>query len=101
MLTVLGEMESSAKILDFLYLGSEWNAANSDELEENKITHILNVTKEIDNFYPERFHYKNILLYDLEDSNLLDHWETTFRFIGNNLQPGICHSHASIQSLIN
>ena len=45
MLTVLGEMESSAQILDFLYLGSEWNAANLDELEENKITHILNVTK--------------------------------------------------------
>ena len=92
MLTVLGEMESSAKILDFLYLGSEWNAANSDELEENKITHILNVTKEIDNFYPERFLYKNILLYDLEDSNLLDHWETTFRFIGKK----ICLSRASI-----
>jgi len=86
MLTVLGEMECSAKILDFLYLGSEWNAANSDELEENKITHILNVTKEIDNFYPEKFHYKNILLYDLEDSNLLDHWETTFRFIGNDIR---------------
>ncbi|CBY37382.1 unnamed protein product [Oikopleura dioica] len=88
MLTVLGEMECSAKILDFLYLGSEWNAANSDELEENKITHILNVTKEIDNFYPEKFHYKNILLYDLEDSNLLDHWETTFRFIDSARMKG-------------
>lgn len=81
MLTVLGEMECSACILDFLFLGSEWNAANIDELKQNGITHILNVTKEIDNFHPDLFHYKNILLYDLDSSNLLDHWESTFKFI--------------------
>ena len=81
MLTVLGEMESASKILDFLYLGSEWNSANREELDQNNITHILNVTKEIDNFFPESFVYKNILLYDLESSNLLAHWDSTFNFI--------------------
>ena len=54
MLTVMGEMENSSQILDFLYLGSEWNAANLTELSVNGITHILNITKEIDNFYPGR-----------------------------------------------
>lgn len=81
MLTVLGEMESASKILDFLYLGSEWNSANKEELEQNGITHVLNVTKEIDNFFPELFIYKNVLLYDLESSNLLAHWDSTFQFI--------------------
>ena len=52
MLTVLGEMENSSQILDFMFLGSEWNAANRSELIQNGITHILNITKEIDNFYP-------------------------------------------------
>ena len=45
-------MENSSQILDFMFLGSEWNAANRSELIQNGITHILNITKEIDNFYP-------------------------------------------------
>ena len=55
MLTVMGEMENSSQILDFLFLGSEWNAANLSELSVNGITHILNITKEIDNFYPGNY----------------------------------------------
>ena len=55
MLTVLGEMERSSRICDYIYLGSEWNAANKKELDSNQISHILNVTKEIDNFYPGSF----------------------------------------------
>ena len=79
MLTVLGEMESASKIFDFLFLGSEWNAANKEELDANGISHVLNVTKEIDNFFPASFNYKNVLLYDLESSDLLirfrnEHW---------------------------
>lgn len=34
MLKVLGEMDCSSKILDYLYLGSEWNASNLEELEQ-------------------------------------------------------------------
>ena len=64
-LLVLGQLDQSSKILDYLYLGSEWNASNFDELKENKITHILNVTREIDNFYPGSFKYKNIRVWDL------------------------------------
>ena len=70
MLTVLGEMECASMIVNFIYLGSEWNSANKEELENNKITHILNVTKEIDNFFPGDFIYKNVLLYDLDQGAL-------------------------------
>ena len=34
MLTVLGQMDCASKILDYLYLGSEWNACNLEELEQ-------------------------------------------------------------------
>ena len=64
-LLALGQMDQSSKILEYLYLGSEWNASNFDELKENKITHVLNVTREIDNFYPGSFKYKNIRVWDL------------------------------------
>jgi len=36
MLVVMRQMDSSSKILNYLYLGSEWNASNLDELQENR-----------------------------------------------------------------
>lgn len=46
-----------------------------------RIGYILNVTMEIDNFFPGMFDYKNIRVYDNEKTDLLFHWEDTFRFI--------------------
>ena len=80
-LLILGQMDPASKIFDFLYLGSEWNATNLEELTENQITHILNVTREIDNFYPAVFTYLNIREYDTEETDLLKHWDKTFHFI--------------------
>ncbi len=81
MIIILRQMDSPSQIFDFLYLGSEWNAGNLGELEQNGIGYILNVTKEIDNFFPGRFKYHNIRLYDVETSDLLKHWEDTHRFL--------------------
>ena len=47
------------------------------------MTTILNVTREIDNFFPGLFQYKNVRLYDIETSNLLPYWDDTFKFISN------------------
>ena len=80
-LLILGQMNPASKILDYLYLGSEWNASNLDELRANKITHILNVTREIDNFFPSRFQYKNIRVYDEEATDLLRFLDSTYKFI--------------------
>lgn len=80
-LLILGQMDPASKILEYVYLGSEWNASNLDELRANGITHILNVTKEIDNFYPGDFKYKNIRVYDEEATDLLRYFEDTYRFI--------------------
>ncbi|XP_074640794.1 uncharacterized protein LOC141898664 isoform X2 [Tubulanus polymorphus] len=81
MLIILGQMDSASEILDFLYLGSEWNASNLEELRQRGIGYILNVTREIDNFFPGMFEYMNIRLFDEKESDLLKYWEKTHRFI--------------------
>ena len=34
MITVMQQMDAPSQIFDYLYLGSEWNASNLDELKE-------------------------------------------------------------------
>lgn len=45
------------------------------------IGYILNITREIDNFFPGLFKYYNIRVYDIEQSDLLKYWGKTYRFI--------------------
>ena len=70
-LLVLGQMDLTAMIFCFLYLGSEWNASNLEELTANGVTHFLNVTREIDNFFSAVFKYLNIREWDVEETDLL------------------------------
>uniref|UniRef100_A0A8B9T544 Protein phosphatase Slingshot homolog 1 n=1 Tax=Anas platyrhynchos TaxID=8839 RepID=A0A8B9T544_ANAPL len=63
MLLILGQMDKPSLIFDHLYLGSEWNASNLEELQGSGIDYILNVTREIDNFFPGLFAYHNIRAY--------------------------------------
>merc|ERR1719186_2275455 len=81
-------MDPASKIFDFLYLGSEWNSGNLEELNGNCITHILNVTREIDNFFPAGFQYLNIREYDEETTDLLKYWNKTFNFINDAKEAG-------------
>jgi len=87
-LLILGQMDPASKMFDFLYLGSEWNASNLEELNGNGITHILNVTREIDNFFPAIFQYLNIREYDEEQTDLLKYWNKTYNFINDAKEVG-------------
>ncbi|KAM4732935.1 protein phosphatase Slingshot homolog 3 [Anableps anableps] len=87
-LVTMAQMDKPSKIFDYLYLGSEWNAANFEELQKNNIGYILNVTREIDNFYPESFTYMNIRVYDVEATDLLAHWPDTYNFINSARKSG-------------
>ncbi|XP_053179261.1 protein phosphatase Slingshot homolog 3 [Scomber japonicus] len=87
-LVTMAQMDKPSKIFDYLYLGSEWNAANFEELQKNNIGYILNVTREIDNFFPESFNYMNIRVYDVEATDLLPHWTDTFNFINTARKSG-------------
>ena len=48
----------------------------------------MNVTLEIINFFPDDFCYKAVRLYDSEDSNLLPHWNHTYKFISEAKKSG-------------
>ncbi|XP_053376179.1 protein phosphatase Slingshot homolog 2-like isoform X3 [Mercenaria mercenaria] len=88
MMEILGQMDSPSKILDHLYLGSEWNASNLDELQHNGVHHILNISREIDNFYPGVLHYMNVREWDVDQSDLLKYWEDTHRYINKARRRG-------------
>uniref|UniRef100_A0A4W5P9W7 protein-serine/threonine phosphatase n=1 Tax=Hucho hucho TaxID=62062 RepID=A0A4W5P9W7_9TELE len=81
MIVILGQMDSPTEIFDHVYLGSEWNASNLEELQNSGVRYILNVTREIDNFFPGMFEYHNIRVYDEEATNLLEYWNDTYKFI--------------------
>ncbi|CAB1413616.1 unnamed protein product [Pleuronectes platessa] len=81
MIVILGQMDSPTEIFEHVYLGSEWNASNLEELQNSGVRHILNVTREIDNFFPGMFEYHNIRVYDEEATNLLEYWNETYKFI--------------------
>ncbi|XP_034037047.1 protein phosphatase Slingshot homolog 3 isoform X1 [Thalassophryne amazonica] len=87
-LVTMAQMDKPSKIFDYLYLGSEWNAANFEEMQKNNIGYILNVTREIDNFFPESFTYMNVRVYDVEATDLLSHWTDTYNFINTARESG-------------
>ena len=67
-------------------LVSHWSMFNMNSVAQLRscdcrIGYILNVTREIDNFYPGSFEYMNIRLYDVPQSELLKHWDNTYKFI--------------------
>eukprot|EP01117_Protostelium_nocturnum_P018229 TRINITY_DN7590_c0_g1_i1.p1 TRINITY_DN7590_c0_g1~~TRINITY_DN7590_c0_g1_i1.p1 ORF type:complete len:269 (+),score=91.83 TRINITY_DN7590_c0_g1_i1:132-938(+) len=85
-----------APILDFLFLGSrvgvskkatldkleaEFRKKNSSASKEGNIIHILNVAEEVKNKFPEEYDYKNYLLEDVEDEDILVHLEETSNWI--------------------
>ncbi|KAI3380347.1 hypothetical protein SNEBB_003316 [Seison nebaliae] len=80
-LKIYAQLDAPSLIYDHVMLGSEWNASNFNELKSNRITHILNVSNEIDNFYPQHFKYMNLRVSDDYNAQLLPHWESSYRFI--------------------
>ncbi|MGH0183547.1 UNVERIFIED_CONTAM: hypothetical protein FKN15_012575 [Acipenser sinensis] len=88
MIVILGQMDSPTEIFEHVFLGSEWNASNLEELQNRGIHYILNVTREIDNFFPGVFEYHNIRVYDEEATDLLAYWNDTFKFISKAKKAG-------------
>ncbi|KAM9451035.1 protein phosphatase Slingshot homolog 2b isoform 2-T2 [Clarias gariepinus] len=87
-IVILGQMDSPTEIFEHVYLGSEWNASNLEELQNSGVQYILNVTREIDNFFPGLFEYHNIRVYDEEATDLLAYWNDTYKFISRAKKAG-------------
>ncbi|XP_048021400.1 protein phosphatase Slingshot homolog 2b isoform X2 [Megalobrama amblycephala] len=88
MIVILGQMDRPTEIFEHVYLGSEWNASNLEELQNSGVQYILNVTREIDNFFPGLFEYHNIRVYDEEATDLLAYWNDTYKFISRAKKAG-------------
>ncbi|CAL1573065.1 unnamed protein product [Knipowitschia caucasica] len=88
MIIILRQMDSPTEIFDHVFLGSEWNASNLEELQNGGVQYILNVTREIDNFFPGLFEYHNIRVYDEEATDLLAYWNDTYKFIARAKKAG-------------
>ncbi|XP_043910403.1 protein phosphatase Slingshot homolog 2 isoform X2 [Protopterus annectens] len=88
MIVILGQMDSPTEIFDHVFLGSEWNASNLEDLQNRGVRYILNVTREIDNFFPGLFEYHNIRVYDEEATDLLAYWNDTYKFISKAKKNG-------------
>ncbi|CAF0835985.1 unnamed protein product [Brachionus calyciflorus] len=83
-------VECATKILDYLYLGTEWNASNYDTLVNDRVTHILNVSSEVDNFFPDTFKYLNIRVLDVDETDLLKEFNRTYKFIQEAKEQNTC-----------
>ncbi|XP_043574352.1 protein phosphatase Slingshot homolog 2 isoform X2 [Chiloscyllium plagiosum] len=88
MIVILRQMDNPTEIFEHVYLGSEWNASNLEDLQSRGIRYILNITREIDNFFPGMFEYHNIRVYDEEATDLLAYWNDTYKFISKAKKNG-------------
>ena len=62
-------------VIDDIYVGNAFNAADFKWLKENKIHHIVNVTPSISNYFPKDFVYHNCDVIDLNEASLKGFYE--------------------------
>jgi len=86
--TYYGQLDKPSQIDDLLFLGSEYNAANFEELRSLGVTHILNVTCEVSRFYPNEFQYHQVHVLDVPSVNLLPYFSRALSFMESALQNG-------------
>lgn len=70
-----------SKIMHGLYLGGHDVATNLDLLNQHHITHIINLTKNIENKFRTKIEYLTIKVEDAESENLGKHFKPTFNYI--------------------
>ncbi|VBB34597.1 unnamed protein product, partial [Acanthocheilonema viteae] len=88
MMVIMGQMDKASQIFPYLYLGTEWNACDWQWLENNGIKYIVNVTNEVENFFPARLKYLKIRVSDEASTELLKYWNQTNHFIKEAKEKG-------------
>ena len=76
-----------SEIFPYLFLGDFNNSQSLDFMKNFKITHVLNVTDEINPRFPSLIN-KQIPVDDLPTVNLLQHFEDAYAFIENARRSG-------------
>uniref|UniRef100_A0A8C2C9N5 protein-serine/threonine phosphatase n=1 Tax=Cyprinus carpio TaxID=7962 RepID=A0A8C2C9N5_CYPCA len=86
MIIILGQMDRPSEIFEHVYLVRVMSPINFNHTFQ--VQYILNVTREIDNFFPGLFEYHNIRVYDEEATDLLAYWNDTYKFISRAKKAG-------------
>ncbi len=68
-------------VIDNIYIGNSLNASNYYELEDYNITHVINVSEEISNYFPDDMDYLRISVSDTNDASLESYFGRALRFI--------------------
>ncbi|CAF2886389.1 unnamed protein product [Rotaria sp. Silwood2] len=68
-------------IIDGLYIGSESNARNLEELSSEQIQCIVNVTSHVPLYHSEQFQYCHLPADDTQKQNLLEYFDQAYSFI--------------------
>jgi protein-tyrosine phosphatase len=81
-----------------IFLGSAFNAGNFNSLENLDIDIIINVTNEINNYYPDDFVYINYKIDDSEADNIEEYLDSSYKILKDNSDKNIlvhCYMGAS------
>ncbi|CAF0948541.1 unnamed protein product [Rotaria sordida] len=73
-------------IIDGLYIGSESNAKNLEELSSEQIQCIVNVTSHVPLYHSEQFQYCHLPADDTQKQNLLEYFDQAYSFIHNAIE---------------
>lgn len=84
-----------------VFIGNSNAARDYDWLKSEGITHIVNATSEIPNFYSDDFHYLTLGLEDDPSEDLINVLEPSYRYMSNVLRYDphkkiLVHCHAGI-----
>ncbi|EDO42672.1 predicted protein, partial [Nematostella vectensis] len=73
-----------------LYLGKGDQATNKKIMEDLKITHIVNITQEHKSAFPESIEYLTLQLDDVPQTQLINFFEKTTKFLSDAIDGGGC-----------
>ena len=90
--------ENPSHIIDNIYLGSSINAANYTTLNEFDIKHIINISDNIPNYFPDDIDYKHYTIPDDDSGSVFDVLDDSYEFLNQNADKNIfvhCFAGAS------
>eukprot|EP00924_Labyrinthula_sp_SR-Ha-C_P004528 snap_masked-scaffold_1-processed-gene-3.15-mRNA-1 protein AED:0.38 eAED:0.38 QI:0/-1/0/1/-1/1/1/0/640 len=87
-ITAVGQLDPPSKIFEGLYLGTEYNASNRREMTSLGIKLVVNVTEEVENFFPNYLEYHSILLQDRPHCNLKEHFRAAIDRMHQAIEEG-------------
>lgn len=88
-----------SKITEQIYIGNMLNASDKKWLDGHHITHIINATNTIPNYFPNDFNYLKLGLDDTPQQSLYEILEPSYKFIYKALDNGgtvLIHCHMGI-----